>query len=305
MKEQDTPPSSSSGFSSFFSGLASTLKDVAASTTEKIKEAAAVSSAKLLETVEVDKKLFGDSPERTEDGTKKPMLPWEVRCTDRQAHGSLQDEIRDRVLALSATQTAFLTPPPASSSFVFDMESALPVALALLEEDKRLDRMRYLLVPKQIKEDNFWRNYFYAISVVVDDAKAPRLEVVEQAQPHEEERTIVRTEQQLEDTTTKLASETKMQSSPLLITLPADPSLPLTHEEMDAGEFASGEVWEDEELRHRMKTELSTLRTPQKEGLDDSPVAVPAAGLEADLVDELDRLDASDDGFYDVGKEPV
>jgi hypothetical protein len=39
-------------------------------------------------------------------------------------------------------------------------------AVVLLQEDPRLERMRYELVPKRVKEDEFWRNYFYRVGLV-------------------------------------------------------------------------------------------------------------------------------------------
>ncbi len=35
-----------------------------------------------------------------------------------------------------------------------------------VQEDPRLERMRYELVPKKVKEDEFWRNYFYRVGLV-------------------------------------------------------------------------------------------------------------------------------------------
>merc|ERR1712223_383736 len=38
-------------------------------------------------------------------------------------------------------------------------------AVVLLGEDPRLRDMRYELVPKKVKEDEFWRNYFYRVGL--------------------------------------------------------------------------------------------------------------------------------------------
>merc|ERR1712223_980905 len=38
-------------------------------------------------------------------------------------------------------------------------------AVVLLGEDLRLRDMRYELVPKKVKEDEFWRNYFYRVGL--------------------------------------------------------------------------------------------------------------------------------------------
>ncbi|KAK9688306.1 BSD domain [Popillia japonica] len=37
-----------------------------------------------------------------------------------------------------------------------------------MEHDANLAKMRYMLVPKLISEENFWRNYFYRVSLVCE-----------------------------------------------------------------------------------------------------------------------------------------
>lgn len=43
----------------------------------------------------------------------------------------------------------FLRDPPAGVQFYFDFEQMYPVAMAMLEEDELLRKMRFHLVPKQ------------------------------------------------------------------------------------------------------------------------------------------------------------
>lgn len=43
----------------------------------------------------------------------------------------------------------FLRNPPAGVQFQFDFESMFPVAMATLQEDENLNKMRFELVPKQ------------------------------------------------------------------------------------------------------------------------------------------------------------
>ncbi len=49
----------------------------------------------------------------------------------------------------------FLRDPPAGTSFQFDFNTAFPVALATLEDDPNLRKMRFALVPKQ--SENFFK----------------------------------------------------------------------------------------------------------------------------------------------------
>jgi len=77
-----------------------------------------------------------------------------------------EEELKEKILALSLDKRNFLRAPP--SGVEFDMESAAVSthALVLLKEDKRLEKIRYELVPKQIKEEQFWKNYFYRVGVI-------------------------------------------------------------------------------------------------------------------------------------------
>ncbi|KAI8835180.1 hypothetical protein BJ741DRAFT_226863 [Chytriomyces cf. hyalinus JEL632] len=71
-----------------------------------------------------------------------------------------------RLLIIQRTQDKrnFLVSPPDGTDFVFDMPKYLPTALAILQIDKQLEQMRFELVPKQIKDDRFWQNYFYRVT---------------------------------------------------------------------------------------------------------------------------------------------
>ncbi|XP_043985033.1 synapse-associated protein 1-like isoform X2 [Gambusia affinis] len=69
----------------------------------------------------------------------------------------------------------FLRNPPAGVQFHFDFEQTHPVALAMLEEDELLRKMRFHLVPKEMTEENFWRNYFYRVSLIKQSAQLTTL----------------------------------------------------------------------------------------------------------------------------------
>lgn len=77
-----------------------------------------------------------------------------------------EETMKNQILALSTDERNFLRDPPAGVPFHFDSDSMYPVALATLQEDKNLNKMRFQLVPKKIKEDRFWRNYFYRVSLI-------------------------------------------------------------------------------------------------------------------------------------------
>jgi hypothetical protein len=82
-----------------------------------------------------------------------------------------EDELKDQILQLSKDKRNFLRAPPAGALFEFDYKQSQPMALALLEVDSSLKDMRFQLVPKVSKEEDFWRNYFYRVSLLKQNAE--------------------------------------------------------------------------------------------------------------------------------------
>eukprot|EP00069_Balaena_mysticetus_P010035 bmy_01261T0 len=80
----------------------------------------------------------------------------------------------------------FLRDPPAGVQFNFDFDQMYPVALVMLQEDELLSRMRFALVPKLVKEEVFWRNYFYRVSLIKQSAQLTALAAQQQATGKEE-----------------------------------------------------------------------------------------------------------------------
>lgn len=65
--------------------------------------------------------------------------------------------------------------------FHFDFDQMYAVALVMLQEDELLSQMRFALVPKLVKEEVFWRNYFYCVSLIKQSAPLMVLASQEQA----------------------------------------------------------------------------------------------------------------------------
>lgn len=78
-----------------------------------------------------------------------------------------EDKIKEEILSLSSDRRNFVRAPPAGSDFEFNYDTSYPTALALMAEDSSLEKMRFDLVPKIITEENFWRNYFYRVSLII------------------------------------------------------------------------------------------------------------------------------------------
>lgn len=77
-----------------------------------------------------------------------------------------EEAMKAKILSLSDDKRNFVRAPPSGVTFEFDYASVSSVALALLHEDDKLEKMRYELVPKTVKEDEFWRNYFYRVNLI-------------------------------------------------------------------------------------------------------------------------------------------
>ncbi|KAF9969271.1 hypothetical protein BGZ73_008470 [Actinomortierella ambigua] len=77
-----------------------------------------------------------------------------------------EEQLKARILSLSKDKRNFLLPPPPGTDFVFDMNAYSSTAIATLREDPNLDHMRFYLVPREVEEHIFWRNYFYRVSLL-------------------------------------------------------------------------------------------------------------------------------------------
>ncbi|XP_013147350.1 PREDICTED: synapse-associated protein of 47 kDa isoform X2 [Papilio polytes] len=94
--------------------------------------------------------------------------------------------LKEECLSLSTDRRNFVRAPPAGVDFDFDYDKMYPVAVALMAEDPNLEKMRFDLVPKVITEENFWRNYFYRLSLICQaneaDAAAGRQQSADDSQ---------------------------------------------------------------------------------------------------------------------------
>merc|ERR1711936_1159866 len=89
---------------------------------------------------------------------EQPSAPW--------AGYQNEEELKKKILALSEDKRNVLRSPPTGVNFDFEYCTVASPALLLLEADPKLKQLRYELVPKVIKEDEFWRNYFYRVSLI-------------------------------------------------------------------------------------------------------------------------------------------
>lgn len=174
-------------------GLSNYIFNFASAATKKISESVAETAQTIKKSVEdgkiediIDKTIIGDFQKEQkkfvdEQHSKKSeaaMPPW-VDSNDEEI-------IQQQILALSADKRNFLRDPPAGVQFTFDFDQMYPVALVMLQEDELLSKMRFALVPKLVKEEVFWRNYFYRISLIKQSAQLTALAAQQQASGKDE-----------------------------------------------------------------------------------------------------------------------
>ncbi|KAG8137329.1 hypothetical protein E2320_004575 [Naja naja] len=163
-------------------GLGSYIVSFATTATKKISESVAETAQTIKKSVEegkietiIDKTIIGDFQKEQEkfvqqQHTKKSEIavpPW--------VDSNEEETIQQQILALSADRRNFLRDPPAGVQFNFDFDQMYPVAMVMLQEDELLNRMRFDLVPKHVKEEVFWRNYFYRVSLIKQSAQLTAL----------------------------------------------------------------------------------------------------------------------------------
>jgi len=94
---------------------------------------------------------------KSKGGKEQESAPWSGYQNE--------DELKEKILALSEDRRNFLRAPPQGVDFDFEYSAVAAHAVVLLQEDQKLQKMRYELVPKRVKEDDFWRNYFYRVGL--------------------------------------------------------------------------------------------------------------------------------------------
>lgn len=199
------------------------------------------------------------------------ILPWS------QAPGVVQVQI----LALSEDERPFRQDPPSQEIFEFDLNKNAAQAMAACEWDERLAQMRYRLVPNEVTDEHFWRNYFYRARLITEMPNL--LQDVQEAPPEGE------------------AAEAAESSSEPAQASGKEEGAPAAACEAEAGElrhsnefisddFASGDgggdEFESEEWRKEMQAELGL------DGLDDDV----GGDWEGDLADELEDLQKEIEG---------
>lgn len=151
------------------------LFGVATEASKKVSEKVTETATNIKKTVE-EKSIIGDlNREQEEFLQKKRERQAGDACVPPWIGYQESDTMKQQILALSTDKRNFLRNPPAGVQFNFDFDHHFPVAMATLKEDENLQKMRFELVPKSLKEEVFWRNYFYRVSLIKQSAQLSTL----------------------------------------------------------------------------------------------------------------------------------
>lgn len=168
-------------------GLGDYIFSFASSATKKISESVVETAQTIKKSVEegkidgiIDKTFLGDFQKEQEKFVQEKKAKKSEAAVPPWVGYNEEETIQQQILTLSADKRNFLRDPPAGVQFHFDMEQMYPLASVMLEEDQILNRMRFDLVPKHVKEEVFWRNYFYRVSLIKQSAQLTALAAQQQ-----------------------------------------------------------------------------------------------------------------------------
>ncbi|XP_068121477.1 synapse-associated protein 1 [Hyperolius riggenbachi] len=163
-------------------GFGSYLMTFASAATKKLSDSVAETAHTIKKSVEegkidgiIEKTIIGDFQKEQEKFVHEKNVKKSDAAVPPWVGYSEEETIQQQILALSADRRNFLRDPPAGVHFNFDFDQMYPVALVMLQEDELLNRMRFDLVPKLVKEEVFWRNYFYRVSLIKQSAQLTAL----------------------------------------------------------------------------------------------------------------------------------
>ncbi|XP_040039793.2 synapse-associated protein 1 isoform X1 [Gasterosteus aculeatus] len=202
-REEDARLHTAKGFGGY-------VYDFASSASKKLSESVVETAQSLKKSVEersidgiIHKTILGEFQKEQEKFVQEKKAKASGFAVPPWVGYNEEAAIQQQILALSADKRHFLRDPPAGVQFHFDFERMRPVAMVMLEEDELLRQMRFQLVPKRMKEEAFWKNYFYRVSLIERSAQVTALAARQAAERRREERAAV----QLQDISADAAKQ--------------------------------------------------------------------------------------------------
>lgn len=158
-KRSESPKTAAEAAMSYFGSFVSSVQDITTVIKTQVERVADTALS------DFSKEQNAFVCQKNKHGCEPALPPW-TGCSD-------ESKLKDQIIALSVDKRNFLRdPPPGARQFNFDFETFYPVAMVTLLEDPKLEVMRFELVPKEISEEHFWRNYFYRVSLIKQSSAA-------------------------------------------------------------------------------------------------------------------------------------
>ena len=151
------------------------LQEGAANFQNSTRELFGLASEQLQRGTREAMELFVDAPadEQGSASSQPKCPPWDpsmLKEDERKYSDALRTEmlkiVVDSIYSKKRRTELFLSQAAQKAQFKFDFESNSGIALAALEADINMRRLRAGLVPAKMKEDDFWDNYFYHVERV-------------------------------------------------------------------------------------------------------------------------------------------
>ncbi|CAH1229297.1 SYAP1 [Branchiostoma lanceolatum] len=205
--------------------------------------------------------------------------------------------MKSQIMALSQDKRNFMRNPPAGVQFQFDYEAMFPVAMATLQEDPNLQKMRFELVPKQIKEENFWRNYFYRVSLIKQSTQLSSM-AQDNSKPKEPENKETPQEESKREKTPPQSIDGGTGSQPQFDLGQEDLGTSPTQHEFASDAFEHTEVSEEE-----MQKAMEQLGMDKKDETTADEEEVPE--WEKELQKELQEYEVVDQGANEQWEKEI
>lgn len=185
--------SSAKEWGSYFMSVGKLVSERAAATAKNVKQT--VEEKTIIGDFEKEQERFVTENRDRHSKSEVAVPPW-VGFNE-------EEQMKSQILALSSDKRNFVRNPPSGVQFDFDFSTSYPVAMAMLQEDQKLNKMRFELVPKHVKEEAFWRNYFYRVSLIKQSAQLSSMEQERETEQPKPEPSLKSSNQELSSSPTE------------------------------------------------------------------------------------------------------